>query len=50
MKASELVNYILENELEDLEIMIQPPCDVLFDSVPLEDRDLEYNDTYVFIG
>jgi len=53
MRASDLIEIIVENELEDCEIMIQNPRarDLHgFEDIPAEENDVEFNDKYIFIG
>lgn len=52
MIGRELIEYIVDNDLEDIEILIQPPSveDKDSESVPLEHGDIEWNDEYLFIG
>jgi hypothetical protein len=51
MKARELVEYIQENQLEEYEVMIQPPLDSIEDievevpsPVPLEEGDVDWEE------
>ena len=41
MKASSLIEFILDNELEEYEILIQ---DIRSGSVPLEDGDVDWDE------
>ena len=56
MRGDELIEFIVENGLEDYEVMIQPPIgnygSQTYSPIPLENGDIDWNEDkeVVFIG